>query len=147
MSSLCSGGPGSSGLEGAPHDENEGFQKFTYGQRKGLGAYGTAHYVVKIIPKENRIVIGKESDLYRKRISIKYLKDYNFVINEKERLKAKIRYKHIPADCVITELKFSDNICNIEFDEPQRAPTPGQSVVFYRENAVVGGGEIIETRN
>jgi len=115
---------------------------FTIGQRKGLGiALGVPHYVVDIDPRENTVVLGtddelRESELIASRvnwISIERLESPLAV-------EAKIRYNHVPADAVV--YPHEAGRVRVVFKEPQRAITPGQAVVFYHDDVVVGGGWI-----
>ncbi|MBN2406461.1 MAG: tRNA 2-thiouridine(34) synthase MnmA [Elusimicrobia bacterium] len=129
--------------EGGVVGEHPGYQNFTLGQRKGFGGLGSKKYVVDIIAGENSIIIGEESDLYRKHSWISARQEL-FSAARGQKLKVKLRSTHVPAGCVISELDFGRNICKIEFDEPQRAPSPGQSAVLYDGDEVVGGGEILK---
>ncbi|MFN4227129.1 MAG: tRNA 2-thiouridine(34) synthase MnmA [Candidatus Ratteibacteria bacterium] len=122
--------------------KHKGIVYYTIGQRKGLGiAKGKKLYVIGIDEKENKIVIGEEKDLYKKYLIAENLNYISIekLENEKE-VEAKIRYKHTPAKCII---KPSDeNKVEVIFEQEQRAPTPGQAVVFYEKDEVVGGGFI-----
>ncbi|MCL4417401.1 MAG: tRNA 2-thiouridine(34) synthase MnmA, partial [Actinobacteria bacterium] len=118
--------------------EHKGFPFYTIGQRKGLGVSHTEPlYVVSINAEKNQIIAGTKSDLKAKALIAGNL---NFLIdNIPENLSAKIRYNHKDAKCV---LKLIDGKCIVKFDEFQEAITPGQSVVFYNGNILVGGGII-----
>ena len=119
--------------------EHKGFPFYTIGQRKGLGiSYTEPLYVVSINTEKNQIVAGTKSDLKARAL---IAGDLNFLIEEisEESLSAKIRYNHKAAKCV---LKLIDDKCIVKFDEFQEAITPGQSVVFYSDDVVVGGGII-----
>jgi tRNA-specific 2-thiouridylase len=123
---------------------HKGIIYYTIGQRKGLGiAKGKPLYVIEIDEKNNKIVVGEEKDLYKK---ILIAENTNFISIEKlekiMEVKAKIRYKHNPAKAIITPIE--NNKVKVEFKKPQRAPTPGQAVVFYENDEVVGGGFISE---
>ena len=121
--------------------EHKGFPFYTIGQRKGLGiSHVEPLYVVSINAEKNQIVAGTKSDLKARAL---VAGDLNFLIDEipEESLSAKIRYNHKGAKCV---LKPMDNKCLVEFSQFQEAITPGQSVVFYSDNVVVGGGVIEE---
>ncbi|MCM8770253.1 MAG: tRNA 2-thiouridine(34) synthase MnmA [Candidatus Omnitrophica bacterium] len=114
---------------------------YTIGQREGLGiARGYPLYVSAIDGKRNRLVVGEKKDVFKKEF---IAKDVHFIlgtINKKIELKAKIRYNHKEAVCVIQRLKR--NRLKVKFKKPQAAITPGQSVVFYKGEVVVGGGII-----
>jgi tRNA-specific 2-thiouridylase len=125
--------------------EHRGITHYTIGQRKGLGiSAGKPLYVVDIIPQSNVVVLGNETDVFAK--GLKAI-DINLVSIEKidsaRRSMVKIRYTAPEAGAVI--LPDSVGGISVLFDKPQRAVTPGQSVVFYDEDLVLGGG-IIEKR-
>jgi tRNA-specific 2-thiouridylase len=121
--------------------KHDGIHHFTYGQRKGLGiATGSPLYVVKIDAATNTVWLGDEQALYSKRLTLKnsnWLED----VREGEAYSVKIRFQHKGAAAKVVALK-GDEI-DLEFDEPQRAITPGQAAVFYREKQLVGGGWIV----
>ena len=98
-------------------------------------------YVLSIQSNLSTIVVGPEEELYEKTLLASQL---NLISLEKFtqplNVKARIRYKHKEAKAIITPLD-SDK-ARVEFEKPQRAITPGQSVVFYSGNMVVGGGII-----
>src|SRR3989442_213771 len=115
-----------------------GIHKYTVGQRKGIGAAGRPQYVVKIEPEFNRIVIG--DDPQKKRFTVR---DHNWIAIEKltdpVRCEVQIRNRFEPRPATV----FLDNDqVTVEFDESQRAITPGQAAVFYWDDVVVGGGWI-----
>lgn len=123
--------------------EHKGIVHYTIGQRKGLGlSLGRPVFVVDIIPEKNLVVIGDEREVFKDRL---YAEDLNFIPFDKldgpMRVSAKIRYTAKEAKAIITPYK--DGVM-VEFDEPQRAITKGQSVVFYDGDIVVGGGVIKE---
>ena len=115
-----------------------GIHKYTVGQRKGLIAAGRPQYVVRIEPELNQIVIG--DDPQRKRFTVR---DENWIAIEKLsdpiRCQVQIRNRFEPKPAIVS---FEDNQVTVEFDEPQRAITPGQAAVFYWDDVVVGGGWI-----
>ncbi len=119
-----------------------GVAGYTIGQRKGLGlASGRALYVVELDAERNTIVVGGVADLERDRLVVRAT---NFIAVdppvEPMRVEAKIRHKHQPAAAIVHALE--GDAAEVIFDEPQRAITPGQSVVFYQGECVVGGGVI-----
>ena len=123
---------------------HKGIINYTIGQRKGLGiSLGKPAYVIDIIPEKNQVVIGEEDKIFN---NILIAKDVNFIpideLKEKIKVEAKIRYSSRGALASIEPL--DDNRVKVTFDEKQRAMTKGQSVVFYMENLLVGGG-IIES--
>ena len=126
--------------------EHEGLYHFTYGQRKGLNvASDKALYVMKIDVKTDTLWLGEESSLYSERAC---LKDLNWLdkVAEGERLQVKIRFHH--KGCWARVYR-QDESCLLEFEEPQKAVTPGQAGVLYRSDQLVGGGRIdeLEIRN
>jgi tRNA-specific 2-thiouridylase len=117
---------------------HEGIHKFTVGQRKGLVATGKPQYVVRIEPDLNRVVIGE--DPIKRMFTVR---DANWIAIERLwepiRCEVQIRNRFEPRPAV---LSLVNNEVTVEFDEPQRAITPGQGAVFYWEDVVVGGGWI-----
>jgi len=121
---------------------HSGYPQFTIGQRRGLRiAVGHPVYVVDIRPEINQIVIGEKADLYRRGLNATQVNWIGLDQPEQpRRFFVKIRYKDPGAFAVVTP-KQSDQV-QVEFEQPQRAITPGQSVVFYENDIVVGGGII-----
>lgn len=129
-------------VEGNVLGKHKGIVHYTVGQRKGLGiAFGKPMYVAAIDSEKNRVVLGEESAVFSNSL---FAKDMNFIsidsLKEELRVKAKIRYSAIAADAVIYPLE--NGRVKVLFNTPQRAITPGQSVVFYQQDIVVGGGVI-----
>jgi len=129
-------------LEGNILGKHKGIIFYTIGQRQGLGiAHKCPLYVIKIDKKTNTLVVGEKKDVYRSRLEAK---DSYFLTNKslpkKLEVKAKIRYNHREARALL-HLKSKARI-SIEFNKPQWAITPGQSVVFYKNNTVIGGATI-----
>ena len=126
--------------------KHKGFPYYTIGQRRGLGvAHSEPLYVTAIDVPKNRIVIGTKKDVMRKSLSAEGL---NWVsigsIDKPVRIFAKIRYGAKKAKALVT--KTGEDSVRVDFDEPQEAPTPGQAIVFYDRDVVVGGGWIKETK-
>ena len=119
-----------------------GILQFTIGQRRGLGiAAPHPLYVLDIHPDSHTIVVGRNKDLYKKRLVVSQLNlIYNSDISDPTTVAAKIRYKHKEASALF--IPIDKNIARLEFDSPQRAVTPGQSAVFYDKDLVWGGGII-----
>ena len=114
------------------------------GQRKGLGiSYKEPLYVIKLDKNTNEVIVGTEKELYS---TVLYANELNFLLDldfsKKMDVKAKIRYRAKEADAVI--YPEENEMVKVEFKEPQRAITPGQSVVFYIDDVVLGGGKIVE---
>jgi tRNA-specific 2-thiouridylase len=98
-----------------------GLPAYTVGQRKGLGlSTGRALHVVDLDPRTNTVTVGAPDELLR--------------------VEAKIRHNHTAAAATVRAL--DDGRAEVVFDSPQRAVTPGQSVVWYQGECVVGGGVI-----
>ena len=119
-----------------------GLPAYTVGQRKGLGlSAGRALHVVGIDPETNTLTVGAPAELERDRL---VASDVNFIAcappAEPMRVEAKIRHNHTPAPATVRAL--GDGRAEVVFDTPQRAVTPGQSVVWYRDDWVIGGGVI-----
>ncbi|MDE6775598.1 MAG: tRNA 2-thiouridine(34) synthase MnmA [Ruminococcus sp.] len=122
---------------------HRGIINYTIGQRKGLGiSLGRPAYVVNKDIITNTITLGEEKDLYTKSLIASDVNLISFAeISEPMRVTAKIRYSQHEQPAVVSYL--GNNEYMIEFDEPQRAVTKGQAVVFYDGDIVVGGGTII----
>ena len=122
--------------------EHKGIIRYTIGQRKGLGiSYTEPLYVLNIDKDKNTVTVGKDSELYSKRLTagnINLISVEN--IDKPMRVKAKIRYRH--AEQPATVIQVNDKL-EVTFDEPQRAITRGQAVVLYDGDTVVGGGTIL----
>ncbi len=131
---------------------HEGVHNFTVGQRKGLGvATGSPLYVININGAEGKVTVGGNDDLLSRTliardlnwIAVDGLRDSGTDANAPMRVTAKIRHRHEPAPAMIENAPNGE--VRVTFDEPQRAITPGQAVVFYDGDLVVGGGWIAET--
>ena len=128
--------------EGKVLGRHEGVAAYTIGQRRGLGlAAGHALYVVDVDGERDTLVVGAAAELERDRLVARAV---NFIACDPPvaplRVEAKIRHQHRPAPAAVRAL--GDGAAEVVFDEPQRAITPGQSVVFYQGECVVGGGVI-----
>lgn len=123
---------------------HKGIPFYTIGQRRGLGvAHGEPLYVTGIDRVANRIIVGTKRDVLRNSL-IAF--DMNWIainsLDEPLRVKAKIRYNHKRQNATITQTGTGS--VRVDFDLPQEAPTPGQAVVFYDKDIVLGGGWIKE---
>ncbi len=117
---------------------------YTIGQRKGLGiALGQPAYVCSKDMANNTVTLGSNADLFRKSLRAK---DWNWMpfakLEGPMQVLAKVRYRHIPQPATV--YPEENGFARVEFNEPQRAITPGQAVVLYDGNCVVGGGTITE---
>ena len=123
--------------------EHDGIHNFTIGQRKGLGveSNGKPLFVTNIYSDSNNIEVGPSKELMKKNV---LMSSVNFISGEKPsddiKLEAKIRYKSFPASGRLVHSENGES--KFIFDEPQRAITPGQALVFYKNNMVLGGGFI-----
>ncbi len=119
---------------------HEGIGHFTVGQRRGLGiAMGLPIYVTGVSAESNTITVGQRDSLRKSTVSADRV-SMLAPTPECFRARVKIRYLHTPADATVT-LEDNDR-CQVVFDEPQSAPTPGQAIVFYDGDRVLGGGWI-----
>jgi len=122
--------------------EHRGIPFYTIGQRKGLGISSEEpQYVIEIDSESNTIVVGNREQLYNNELIASGL---NWIAIEKlERpieVAARIRYRHKEAEATVTPM--DENKVFVKFNQPQPAITPGQTVVFYQGDVVVGAGTI-----
>ena len=122
---------------------HKGLVCYTIGQRKGLGiSLGERAYVCAIDPAANTVTLGQDSDLYTRSVRVRSL---NFIsvpdITDGLRACVKLRYSHREQPALIS--RTGEDELTVLFDEPQRAPTPGQSAVIYDGEYVLGGGVIL----
>lgn len=123
--------------------EHKGIVHYTVGQRKGLNlAMGRPVFVTEIRPETNEVVIGEGEEVFSKELMadhINYMGECDFT--DGMRFLTKIRYAHKGAMAAV--YKEKEGKLRVVFDEPQRAVTPGQAVVFYDKGCVAGGGIIL----
>jgi len=129
--------------DGKKIGEHKGIFHYTLGQRKGIGISDKEpYYVIKIDPLNNAIYVGKKRDVYKKSF---IAEDLNFIIpidfDKPIKVLAKTRYVS-PLSYALVYLE--NNRARVCFEKPQWAITPGQSVVFYDGDTVLGGGIISE---
>lgn len=121
--------------------KHQGIAFYTVGQRKGLGCHTKPMYVIRINREKNVIVIGEEKELYQDAL---IAKNVNWIDRENLtkplKVKAKIRYKHKESEAVVSP--FNKGSVKVKFTKLQRAIAPGQAVVFYDRDKVIGGGWI-----
>lgn len=122
---------------------HKGLIHYTIGQRKGLGiAHETPLYVVNLDAQNNLLVVGDEKDIFSKEL---YANNLNFTVDIKRdlpiKVNAKIRYGAKEAEATL--FPEVNGKVKVEFETPQRAITKGQSVVFYIDDVLIGGGKII----
>lgn len=131
--------------EGNVLGTHKGIHHYTIGQRKGLGiSAATPLYVCDIDIEKNQVVLSKNEDVFTDHL---YCENINYMGTSKfddgQIVSAKIRYSAKEELCKIKLI--SEDKIKCEFVNPVRAVTPGQSVVFYEEDTVLGGGIIIGT--
>jgi tRNA-specific 2-thiouridylase len=122
--------------------EHKGLWFYTIGQRKGVGLPGGPYWVLDKNVKKNLLIVTKnEKDLLKKEL---ICKNVNWISGKEPKLplkvRAKIRYRQKLASATITHLK--SKVYSLKFKVAQRAITPGQSVVFYKGQELLGGGMI-----
>ena len=128
-------------MQGQILGQHRGLPFYTIGQRKGLGI-AAVHplYVIALDEANNRVIVGKNEELYASSL---FASDVNWLMEEPTReisVHAKIRYGSREVQANVLPLK--DRAVKVSFLEPQRAVTPGQSVVFYSGERLVGGATI-----
>lgn len=121
--------------------QHKGLIYYTIGQRKGLGiSYLHPLYVISLNKENNQVILGDEEELYTKIVNITNI---NILVDKlPSKAQAKIRYKSKLTSCNI-EIIDNNNL-RIIFDEPVKSVTPGQSLVLYDNDIVLGGGIIKE---
>lgn len=127
---------------GAVIGRHKGMTHYTIGQRKGLGiAMGHPVFVCEIRPETNEVVIGENEDIFSQDLICSNVNYMGMTEGEEpQRCIAKVRYAHKGDMCTME--KLPDGRMHVRFDVPVRAITPGQSVVFYDGEYVLGGGVI-----
>ncbi len=119
---------------------HKGIECYTVGQRRGLGlSFVEPHYVIAVRPEDNTVVLGRKEELFSRRA---WVERFHWIAGEEPagplRCRAKIRYRH--AEQAVTITPDGAGGAFLDFDEPQRAVTPGQSAVAYDGDTVLGGG-------
>jgi tRNA-specific 2-thiouridylase len=123
--------------------EHRGVANYTVGQRRGLGlSAGRPLYVTALDPDRNAVVVGGDHEVLAERL---WAAQVNLIsrasLDEPVRVTAKIRHGHVPAGATIRPVQ-GGALVEVRFETPQRGVSPGQSVVFYDGDLVVGGGVI-----
>lgn len=147
-------------LSGKVIGRHIGLAFYTIGQRKGLGALGPKPmFVVALDQEKNQVIVGESSQVMGSALLAGHM---NWIaipaLEGSMRVMAKIRYSFPPAWAIIKAASDSAStsasasasegtagLVKVEFEQPQRAITPGQAVVFYDEDKVVGGGTILQS--
>ena len=121
---------------------HEGIHKYTVGQRKGLNiALGRPVYVCEIRPDTDEVVLGDNEDVFTDEVfcnEVNHMAVDNFL--KCEGITAKVRYSGKDTACSVEYI--AKDIVKCRFHSPVRAATPGQALVFYKDNVVLGGGII-----
>jgi len=122
---------------------HQGLHRFTVGQRRGLGvAVGRPLYVVSLDRGSNRVIVGEDEELRSAACDVRAVNWIPFAFPERPvRATVKIRNRHEAASATIEPLAGGG--ARVQFDEPQRAVTPGQSAIFFDGDLVLGGGAIV----
>jgi tRNA-specific 2-thiouridylase len=120
---------------------HDGVYRFTVGQRKGLGiAHPHPLYVLKVDAERKEVVVGGKDELLREDL---LARNVNWIVPPPVApidAACKIRYRHHPVSCRV--LPLAENRAEVVFSSPEKAVTPGQAVVFYEGDIVLGGGWI-----
>ncbi len=123
--------------------EHNGIHLFTIGQREGLGISSSQPlYVIELDPKNNIVKVGPKSEAYKRNLIVENINLIPFdSLIEEIKVTAKVRYRGEEKPCLV---KREEDYIYVTFLEPQFAITPGQSIVFYNKDIVIGGGIIKE---
>jgi tRNA-specific 2-thiouridylase len=124
--------------------QHRGIASYTVGQRKGLGiAAAVPLYVTAIESERNTVIVGTKEQTYGTELIANNLNWIAITGPEHPiKVKAKLRYRHTAAEATV--IPQNDGAVRVEFNEPQMAITPGQAIVFYDGERVMGGGTIIK---
>jgi len=129
-------------VDGSVLGRHDGLGAYTVGQRRGIGiAWSAPLYVVALRPEDNTVVVGEHQHLFQKSVRVS---DVNWLSVDQPsvpiRATVHIRYRHSASPAAVAPLP--DGAALVTFDEPQDAPCPGQTAVFYDGPVVLGGGAI-----
>jgi len=129
-------------VDGTVLGRHQGTHRYTIGQRKGLGiGWSEPLYVIAIDAASNRVVVGEQPHVLTAGLLAEAM---SWIIPPQATTFAtscKIRYRHQPVPCQVT--LEADGRCKVLFDHQQKSVTPGQFVVFYQDDQVLGGGRIV----
>lgn len=130
-------------LDGKILGKHKGVIHYTIGQRKGLGiALGKHAFVLDKNAETNEVILGDEEHLFYKQVEVSGVNIIAGNSLDGIRAAGKLRYRHTEQPCLIHQTAKDTAI--LEFDTPQRAPSPGQAAVFYDGDIVLGGGVIVK---
>lgn len=132
-------------VDGNKLGEHQGLPFYTIGQRKGLGLENNKKlYVVDMDPERNALIVGDNKDVFDTELIAEKINWISIKkLTEPKKVQAKIRYNSPAVEATI--YPRDNNQVRVVFTKPERAITPGQSVVFYNDDIVVGGGVIKQT--
>jgi tRNA-specific 2-thiouridylase len=126
-------------IDGTFMGYHEGLHQYTVGQRRGLKIpYKEPLYVIEVRPYDNSLVVGSRNDLMRKKLTATNI---NLFSDISQQVTGKVRYRQKERSCTFS---VKGNVMEVDFCEAIDAITPGQSIVLYSNDIVVGGG-IIES--
>lgn len=129
-------------LNGTLLGRHGGRHRYTIGQRKGLGiAWSEPLYVVAIETGTNRVLVAEQQHVFAEGLLAADLSWVSQPLETEFAATCKIRYRHQPVACQVRILE--SGTCEVRFDQPQKSVTPGQSVVFYQGDEVLGGARIV----
>ena len=121
---------------------HQGLHLFTVGQRRGINCPAAEpYYVIRLDHRQNRLVVGKKSELPRRSATVAHINWINRPEGFPADVNVQIRYRHDSAPAVIRET--SPNSVELRFRQPQASITPGQGAVFYQGDECLGGGWIV----
>ena len=130
--------------EGKILGKHRGLLHYTIGQRRGLNLpMGRRVFVTELRPESNEVVVGEHEDVFTNELTagnITFMGIPEMKIGESGVFLTKIRYNHRGTECIVSRTGPDEIHCH--FTSPVRAVTPGQAVVFYKDNYVAGGGVI-----
>lgn len=131
-------------MQGRVMGSHDGFWRYTIGQRKGLGvAHAEPLYVIRLDPESNTVWVGEQSYLFKSRFDARDVSWCGAAPEDSLRCSVKLRSRSVEVPALVERLP--DGRVHVELEEPQRAVTPGQAVVFYQGDEVLGGGWITRT--
>ena len=128
-------------LQGKVLGQHSGLYNYTIGQRKGLGIQNPVPlFVIGFNEQKNQVIVGEEKELYKKEV-IPHNINLLAIDKIEGKLEVEVKTRYSVKAAKATLIQENENI-KVIFDEPQRAITPGQSIVFYKDDILLGGGKI-----
>ena len=130
------------GVDGEVLGQHEGIAFYTPGQRRGLGiAVGQRLYVQKVVPESGQVVLCAEDQLAQSECQVADLSLFDHALG-RQPVEADVKIRYATPPCPATLLPSESGTLQVQFHQPQRALSPGQSAVFYDGDRVLGGGII-----